>query len=108
MLHFLANKAAQDQYAMWAAYYAQYYQQQPQAVNGVASGQEHPQQAGGQYDESVYKQWIEYYKACGMTAEAEAMEKNLRDYKNAQKVCPVYPHEVLIVLTIACFLLAKR
>ena len=96
MSHFLANKAAQDQYAMWAAYYAQYYQQQPQAVNGVAGGpgQDPQQQSGtaaaaaatGQYDENVYKQWIEYYRAYGMTNEAEAMEKSLREYKNAQKV----------------------
>ena len=87
-----ANKgSAQDQYAMWAAYYAQYAQYaQPQAaVNGAQiPGQEQAQQNmnGGQYDENVYKQWIEYYKAYGMTNEAEQMEKSLRDYKNSKKV----------------------
>lgn len=73
---------------MWAQYYAQYYQQ-PQmaaAMNGAMptvppGGPEYA------YDEKVYRQWIDYYKACGLVNEAAQMEKSLQDYKEKQMVC---------------------
>lgn len=65
------GKAAADQNAAWAAYYAQYYGQQPGGAMGAqapgAPG-EQPQAApapGGQPDYT--KAWEEYYKKMGMS-----------------------------------------
>ena len=70
------GKAAADPNAAWAAYYAQYYGQQPGgAMPGQAPGapaaaaapgdQGHAAQAGGQPDYT--KAWEEYYKKMGMS-----------------------------------------
>ncbi|KAM9792642.1 far upstream element-binding protein 2 [Neosynchiropus ocellatus] len=74
------NKAPADPNAAWAAYYAQYYGQQP---GGAMGGQnpgapaqapapgdpsQAPQSAGGQPDYT--KAWEEYYKKMGMTQPA--------------------------------------
>nr|XP_027198425.1 far upstream element-binding protein 1-like [Dermatophagoides pteronyssinus]XP_027198426.1 far upstream element-binding protein 1-like [Dermatophagoides pteronyssinus]XP_027198427.1 far upstream element-binding protein 1-like [Dermatophagoides pteronyssinus] len=98
-------KTVQDQYAMWAAYYAQYYSQANGASTAAAAASTDPQQqqqqqaawaanaststaaaAAGQDNEAVYQQWIEYYKACGMTKEAEAIEQKLKEFKNAKSL----------------------
>ncbi|XP_037111597.1 far upstream element-binding protein 2 isoform X2 [Syngnathus acus] len=71
------NKAAADPNAAWAAYYAQYYGQQPggtmpaqnQADPGAAGDQNQAEQtAGGQPDYT--KAWEEYYKKMGMVQPA--------------------------------------
>ncbi|OTF83645.1 hypothetical protein BLA29_001183 [Euroglyphus maynei] len=89
-------KTVQDQYAMWAAYYAQYYSQANGASPAVGSTDPQQQQqqqqqqqsayaaTAGQNNEAVYQQWIEYYKACGLTKEAEAIEQKLKEFKNAK------------------------
>lgn len=68
---FFVGKAAADQNAAWAAYYAQYYGQQPGGAMGApapgAPGDQ-PQAApapGGQPDYT--KAWEEYYKKMGMS-----------------------------------------
>lgn len=72
----LSAKAAQDPNAAWAAYYAQYYGQQPggamPAQNPGAPGAAAPgeqsqaaQASGGQPDYT--KAWEEYYKKMGMS-----------------------------------------
>lgn len=91
---------------MWAAYYAQYYSQANGASTAAAAASTDPQQqqqqqaawaanaststaaaaAAGQDNEAVYQQWIEYYKACGMTKEAEAIEQKLKEFKNAKSL----------------------
>jgi len=89
MVHFIGNNAvAQEQYAaMWAAYYAQYYNQAPQSqaesANGGDSTFSQDQQSS---EESSFHQWIEYYKAYGMTKEMEMMEERLKEYRNSKKV----------------------
>lgn len=67
----ITGKAAADQNAAWAAYYAQYYGQQPGGAMGAqapgAPG-EQPQAApapGGQPDYT--KAWEEYFKKMGMS-----------------------------------------
>ncbi|KAM9818245.1 far upstream element-binding protein 2-like isoform X2 [Syngnathus typhle] len=71
------NKAAADPNAAWAAYYAQYYGQQPggtmpaqnPADPGAAGDQNQAEQtAGGQPDYT--KAWEEYYKKMGMVQPA--------------------------------------
>lgn len=79
-------KASQDQYAMWAAYYAQYYAQGGTG-NGSPGGGGSAAAAGASQDpEEVYRQWIEYYKAYGAHKEAEAMEQKLFEYQQSKKV----------------------
>ncbi|UXI21195.1 phosphatidate phosphatase LPIN3 [Sarcoptes scabiei] len=95
-----ASKTVQDQYAAWAAYYAQYYSQQQNgaaaadptsaAATAAAAGQTTQATAAayaasGQDPETVYQQWIEYYKAYGMTREAEAMEQKLKEYQQSKQ-----------------------
>lgn len=79
------NSSVQEQYAMWAAYYAQYYNQAQQAQTTSANGDSAASQdaAGG---ESTFHQWIEYYKAYGMTKEAEDMEQKLKEYRHSMKI----------------------
>lgn len=75
------SKAAADPHAAWAAYYAQYYNQQPggamagQTPGGSAAAAPPPgeqsqaaQTSGGQPDYT--KAWEEYYKKMGMTQPA--------------------------------------
>lgn len=96
----IASKTVQDQYAAWAAYYAQYYSQQQNgaaaadptsaAATAAAAGQTTQATAAayaasGQDPETVYQQWIEYYKAYGMTREAEAMEQKLKEYQQSKQ-----------------------
>lgn len=70
------DKAAADPNAAWAAYYAQYYGQQPggamaaQTPGGAAAAApgdqgQAPQASGGQPDYT--KAWEEYYKKMGMS-----------------------------------------
>lgn len=70
---------------MWAAYYAQYYNQAQQTPTTSANGDSTASKdvAG---DENSFIQWIDYYKAYGMTKEAEDMEERLKEYRNS-KVC---------------------
>lgn len=81
---------------MWAQYYAQYaaYSQQTAtpSTTSVASGTTtNGTSTSSQQDgEAIYKQWIDYYKACNMTKEAEDMEKKLKEYINAKNVCFCY------------------
>lgn len=83
--------SVQEQYAMWAAYYAQYSQaaQQNGAVDGTAAAAPGTAAAGAGFDapnEEVYEQWIEYYKAYGMINEAELMKKSLDEFRKQKKV----------------------
>ena len=80
----------QDNYAAWAAYYAQYYAQAQQAQSAPTPGHSasngahesapppaaDPSQTGNQ--EQLYKQWAEYYRAYGMIKEAEQIEQMLK------------------------------
>ena len=66
--------------AAWAAYYAQYYAQAQasQSSNGSSSADTTQQQADptqAQSNADYTKQWIEYYRACGMHKEAEMIEQ---------------------------------
>lgn len=64
--------------AAWAAYYAQYYAQASQSSNGSSSTEPTQQQADptqAQSNADYTKQWIEYYRACGMHKEAEMIEQ---------------------------------
>lgn len=65
---------------MWAAYYQQYYQQ----AGGMAATGASAASSGGD-EESVYHQWIEYYKAYGMTKEMEQMEQKLKEFQSNKK-----------------------
>lgn len=79
------SKSSQDQYAMWAAYYAQYYQTGSEPQPGGAPGSAAAANTAG-YDESIYKQWAEYYRSYGMTNEAEQMELKLKEMQSSKKV----------------------
>ncbi|KAJ6223338.1 hypothetical protein RDWZM_001883 [Blomia tropicalis] len=78
------SKSSQDQYAMWAAYYAQYYQTGSEPQPGGAPGSAAAANTAG-YDESIYKQWAEYYRSYGMTNEAEQMELKLKEMQSSKK-----------------------
>lgn len=99
---FLANKSVQDQYAMWAAYYAQYYQQgatvAPTSTSTTTSSSANGSTAAAhpsQDTEAIYQQWIEYYNAYGMTKEAEEMKQKLKEFQMAKKV---FKKRLLVIL----------
>lgn len=85
-----SQASVQEQYAMWAAYYAQYSQAQQQMGNGAAEGSAATAGAGAaagsaEQNEEAYEKWIEYYKAYGMVFEAETMEKSLAEFRKQKK-----------------------
>ena len=79
--------AGQDATAQWAAYYAQIYAQQ----GGTPAAAAAPAPDASQSSSDYTKQWVDYYRAYGMTKEAEMIEQMAKQVRQSiDKVHKIY------------------